>query len=137
MKLHVGGRSCWTRHWSREAAKRAAPPCLLEVHGQGRVAGGGRKGRRRRWRRSGCSCAPDAAPWHCRGSADQALKTEAQGLITQVMSPCKLVSVTAVHRHAVVDIHALVVNPLLKQQQHTTTHNTQQHTTTHNTQQQQ
>ena len=33
------------------------------------------------------------------------------------MSPCKFVSVTAVHRHAVVDIHVLVVNPLLKQQQ--------------------
>ena len=33
-----------------------------------------------------------------------------KGLITQVMSPCKLVSVTAVHRHVVVDIHALVVN---------------------------
>ena len=27
----------------------------------------GEEGRRRRWRRSGCSCAPDAAPWHCRG----------------------------------------------------------------------
>ena len=34
------------------------------------------------------------------------------GLITQVMSPCKLVSVTVVHRHVVVDIRALVVNPL-------------------------
>ena len=33
------------------------------------------------------------------------------------MSPCKLVSVTAVHRHVVVDIHALVVNPLLKHRQ--------------------
>ena len=28
------------------------------------------------------------------------------------MSPCELFSVTAVHRHVVVDIHALVVNPL-------------------------
>ena len=35
---------------------------------------------RRRWRRSGCSCAPDAAPWHCRGYADQALKTETRRL---------------------------------------------------------
>ena len=26
------------------------------------------------------------------------------------MSPCKLVSVTVVHRHVVVDMHALVVN---------------------------
>ena len=39
-----------------------------------------REGRRRRWRRSGCSCAPDAALWHCRVSADQALKTEARRL---------------------------------------------------------
>ena len=43
------------------------------------------------------------------------------GLITQVMSPCKLVSVTAVHRHVVVNIHAFVVNPLEKQQKTTTT----------------
>ena len=49
----------------------------------------------RRWRRSGegggggaeakvaavgCSCAADAAPWHCWGYADQALKTEARRL---------------------------------------------------------
>ena len=34
-----------------------------------------------------------------------------------MMSPCKLVSVTAVHRHVVVDVDALVVNPLQKQQQ--------------------
>ena len=40
---------------------------------------------------------------------------------TQVMSPCELVSVTAVHRHVVVDIHTLVVNPLQKQQQQKTT----------------
>ena len=32
-------------------------------------------GRRRRWRRSGCSCAPDGAPWHGRRYADTHLKT--------------------------------------------------------------
>ena len=42
MKLHVGGRSCCTRHWSREAAKRATPPCLLEVCTDERRDGPGR-----------------------------------------------------------------------------------------------
>ena len=49
------------------------------VKGSGEGGGEG-EGRRRRWRRSGCSCAPDAAPWHCRGSVDQALKTEGRRL---------------------------------------------------------
>ena len=49
------------------------------VKGSGE-GGGEEKGRRRRWRRSGCSCAPDAAPWHCRGFADHSLKTEARRL---------------------------------------------------------
>ena len=47
------------------------------VKGSGEVAGVG-DGRWRRWRRSGCGCAPDAAPWHCRLYADQALKTVAR-----------------------------------------------------------
>ena len=37
--------------------------------------------------------------------------------VVGVMSPCTSVSGTAVHRHVVVDTHALFVNPLLKQQQ--------------------
>ena len=50
------------------------------VKGSGEGGGGEREGRRLRWRRSGCSCVPDAAPWHCRGFADQALETEAPRL---------------------------------------------------------
>ena len=38
--------------------------------GEGSEGGGGR----------GRGCAPDAAPWHCRGYADQALKTVARRL---------------------------------------------------------
>ena len=52
---------------------------------------------------------------------------------TQVMSPCELVSVTAVHRHVVVDIHTLVVNPLQKQQQQKTTTTTTTTNTTNTT----
>ena len=82
------------------------------------------------------------------GYADTALKTEArklwrlgggeadfprQGLITQVMSPSKLVSVTAVHRHVVVDIHAFVVNRLQEITTNNKTTNNEQ--TTNNKQQ--
>ena len=88
------------------------------VKGSGEGGGGGEEAK---VAAVGVQCAPDAAPWHGRGvrrySAEDGGGTQVLaarrwgggfsapewGLITQVMSPCNLVSVTAVHRRVVVD----------------------------------
>ena len=69
--VHAGGAARL-----RMASTSFTRHTFLEHFVNGREAGE----ERRRWRRSGCSCDPDAAPWHCRGFADQALKTEARRL---------------------------------------------------------